>query len=63
MEYQNLLDDTMNQPSKLRARNWVKINDELRSGYNDDGEHNNNTDDNNNNIKFNKNINDKVKFI
>ena len=30
MEYQkmiNLLDDTMNQPSKFRLRNWVEIND------------------------------------
>ena len=30
MEYQkiiNLLDDTVNQPSKFRTRNWVEIND------------------------------------
>ena len=24
----NLLDDTINQPSKFRTRNWVEINDE-----------------------------------
>ena len=31
MEYQkiiNLLDDTTNQPSKCRTRNWVEIDDE-----------------------------------
>ena len=31
MEYQkmtNLLDDTTNQPSKLRTRNWAELNDE-----------------------------------
>ena len=31
MEYQkiiNLLDDTMNQPTKFRTKNWVEINDE-----------------------------------
>ena len=48
----NLLDDTTNQPSKFRTRNWVEINDELRGDYNDDDDKNNNTDDNNNNIKF-----------
>ena len=33
MEYQkiiNLLDDIMNQPSKLRTSNWVELNDESR---------------------------------
>ena len=33
MEYQkksNLLDDTTNQPSKFRTRNWVEVNDESR---------------------------------
>ena len=33
MEYQkivNLIDDTSNQPSKFRAKNWVEINDESR---------------------------------
>ena len=37
MEYQkiaNLIDDTSNQPSKLRSRNWVEINDESRGAYN-----------------------------
>ena len=37
MEYQkmiNLLDDTTNQPSKFRTRNWVEINDESRGTYN-----------------------------
>ena len=24
----NLIDDTSNQPSKFRTRNWVEINDE-----------------------------------
>ena len=36
MEFQkiiNLLDDTTNQPSKFRARNWAEINDELRGIY------------------------------
>ena len=33
MEYQkiiNLLDDTRNQPSKFRTRNWIEINDESK---------------------------------
>ena len=37
MEYQkiiNLLDNTSNQPSKFRTKNWVEINDESRGGYN-----------------------------
>ena len=37
MEYQkiaNLIDDTSNQPSKFRTRNWVEINDEPRGAYN-----------------------------
>ena len=36
MEYQkiaNLLDKESNQPSKLRTRNWVEINDESRGTY------------------------------
>ena len=36
MEYQkiiNLLDNTMNQPSKFRTRNWVEINDESKGKY------------------------------
>ena len=38
MEYQtgaNLIDDnTLNQPSKFKAKNWIEINDELRGAYN-----------------------------
>ena len=38
MEYQkiaNLIDDnTLNQPSKFRRRNWIEINDEPRGAYN-----------------------------
>ena len=37
MEYQkliNFLDNTLNQPSKLRTKNWVEINDDSRGTYN-----------------------------
>ena len=37
MEYQkitNALDNTQNEPSKFRTRNWVEINDESRRKYN-----------------------------
>ena len=37
MEYQkieNLLDNTPNQTSKFRAKNWVEINYDLRGTYN-----------------------------
>ena len=37
MEYQkiiNLLDNTPNQPTKFRTKNWVEINDEERGTYN-----------------------------
>ena len=37
MEYQkiaNLIDESRNQPSKFRTRNWVEINDESRGAYN-----------------------------
>ena len=37
MEYQkiiDLLDDTTNQPSKFRTRNWVEINYESQEAYN-----------------------------
>ena len=38
MEYQkiaNLIDDnTLNQPSKFRTRNWIEVNDESRGVYN-----------------------------
>ena len=36
MEYQkiaNLIDDTSNQPSRFRTKNWVEINDESRGTY------------------------------
>ena len=36
MEYQkiiNLLDNTPNQPSKFRIKNWVEINDDLSGTY------------------------------
>ena len=38
MEYQNIAnlidDNTLNQPSKFRKRNWVEINDESRGANN-----------------------------
>ena len=37
MEYQKIrdsLDNTSNQPSQLRTKNWVEINDESRGTYN-----------------------------
>ena len=37
MEYQkiiNLLDNTPNQPTKFRTKNWVEINDESLGTYN-----------------------------
>ena len=36
MEYQkiiNLLENASNQPSKLRTKNWVEVNDESRGPY------------------------------
>ena len=36
MEYQkiaNLLDNSSNKPSKIRTRNWVEINDDIRGAY------------------------------
>ena len=30
----NLLDNTPNQPSKFKTKNWVEINDEPRGTYN-----------------------------
>ena len=36
MEYQkivNLIDNTFNQPSKFRTKNWVEINDDVRVLY------------------------------
>ena len=29
-----MIDDTSNQPSKFRTKNWVEINDESRGTYN-----------------------------
>ena len=29
----NILDDTVNQPSKFRARTWVEINDKSKRRY------------------------------
>ena len=60
MEYEkilNLLNDSPNQPSKFRTRNWVEIYDESRVSYgddniNNDNNNNNEDDDKNNNIKF-----------
>ena len=34
----NLIDDTSNQPSKFRTKNWVEINDESRDTYNVDSQ-------------------------
>ena len=37
MEYQkiiDLLENTPNQPSKYRTKNWVEVNDESRGTYN-----------------------------
>ena len=36
MEYQkitNFLDNTPNQPTKFRTKNWVEINDDTRGTY------------------------------
>ena len=37
MEYQkiiNLLENTPDQPSKFRTKNWIEVNDESRETYN-----------------------------
>ena len=37
MEYQKIIhmfDNTPNQPSKFRTKNWVEVNDESRGTYN-----------------------------
>ena len=31
----NLLDNTTNEPSKFKTRNWAEINDESRGTYNE----------------------------
>ena len=33
-----MLDNTLNQPSKFRTKNWVEINDESRGTYNADSQ-------------------------
>ena len=36
MEYQkiiNLLDNTSNEPSKFRTKNWIKMSDNIRGAY------------------------------
>ena len=35
MEYQKIIDDAANQPSRFRTRNWVEITDESRETYNE----------------------------
>ena len=40
MEYQkiiNLLDNTPNQPTKFKTKDWVEINDDSRRMYNTNG--------------------------
>ena len=40
MEYQKLINQlgsTLNQPTKFRTENWVKINDDSRGKYNTNG--------------------------
>ena len=40
MEYQkiiNLLDNTPNQPTKFKTKDWVEINDDSRRIYNTNG--------------------------
>ena len=34
----NLLDNTVNQPSKFNTKNWVEINYESRGAYNEDNQ-------------------------
>ena len=41
MEYEkiiNLLDNTTNQPNKLKTKSWVEINDDSRRTYNTNSE-------------------------
>ena len=41
MKYQkiiNLLDNTPNQPSKFKTKNWVEISDNSRGTYNKDNQ-------------------------
>ena len=48
----NLLDNTTNQPSKFRAKNWAEIIDDSREKYNTNSQ-----------VKFITSINAKVKFM
>ena len=36
MEYQkiNFLENTLNQPSNYRTKNWIEVDDDLRGTYN-----------------------------
>ena len=34
----NLLDNTPNQPTKIRTKNWVEINDDAGGTYNQDSQ-------------------------
>ena len=72
MQYQkiiNSLDNTTNQPSKFRTRNWVEINEKSRRAYNDDDDNNsnNNHDDNNDDVNLdddnNNNNNDNMCMV
>ena len=41
MKYQkiiNLLDNTPNQPTKFRIKNWVEVNDDSRGKYNNNSQ-------------------------
>ena len=41
MKYQkiiNLLDNTPNQPTKFRIKNWVEVNDDSREKYNNNSQ-------------------------
>ena len=41
MEYQKmikLLDNTPNQPTKFRTKNWIEINDDVRGTYSTNGQ-------------------------
>ena len=40
MEYQKItnLDDTTNEPSKFRTRNWIEIKDESQGTYNENNQ-------------------------
>lgn len=55
MEYQkiiNLLDNTANQPSKFRKKNWFEINDDVLGVYRTNSQ-----------VIFESQVNIKVKFM